>query len=91
MDTDTILGVCSAVAIALCGACILGHAWRQSKRPALKTSRSDPDLENILQDSLPTGRSSSATEDPTPVSSEVRYASPPAPEPIASSHMGLSL
>ncbi len=72
MDTlDTVLGVCTAVSLAICAACVGAHAWRQSKKPTLKVSRSDNDLENILQDSLPTSRSRSteSTGDPTDLTS----------------------
>jgi hypothetical protein len=57
MDTDTIMGVSAAVALAVCGICVVWRAWYESKRPHLKVSRSDPDLENlqdIATDSLPT-------------------------------------
>ena len=55
-DTDTILGMCAAAGIAVCGICVVVNAWRNS-RPHMKVSRSDPDLENlqdIVADSLPT-------------------------------------
>jgi hypothetical protein len=44
-----------ALSIGACG-CIM---WvvRQCTRPAMKASRSDTDLTNLVGDSLPTGRS----------------------------------
>lgn len=44
-----------ALSIGACG-CVL---WivRQCKKPAMKASRSDTDLTNLVGDSLPTGRS----------------------------------
>ena len=55
-DTDGILGGVTAGFLALCGICVVVSAWR-ARRPVMKASRSDPDLEslqNIVQDSLPT-------------------------------------
>jgi len=54
--TDTILGGVTAGFLALCGICVVVNVWR-NRRPAMKVSRSDPDLEglqNIVTDSLPT-------------------------------------
>ena len=55
-NTDTILGGLTAGFLAVCCVAVLANAWR-NRRPAMKVSRSDPDLENlqdIVQDSLPT-------------------------------------
>ncbi len=55
--TDTALAVSAGVGIALCGLCVLATAWRQSKiRAQMKPSRSNDDLTNMLESSLPTGR-----------------------------------
>ncbi len=54
--TDLALGISAAVALTVCGICVLVNAWRTSGRP-LKMSRSDPDLESLQDigsDSLPT-------------------------------------
>jgi hypothetical protein len=54
-NTDTILGGVTAGFLALCGICVVVSAWR-ARRPVMKVSRSDPDLEslqNIVADSLP--------------------------------------
>jgi hypothetical protein len=55
--TDMALGISAAVGLALCGVCVVVHAWRTSRQPRLKESRSDPDLENLqdlVAESLPT-------------------------------------
>jgi hypothetical protein len=55
--TDMALGISAAVGMALCGICVVVNAWRNSRQPRLKESRSDPDLENLqdlVADSLPT-------------------------------------
>jgi hypothetical protein len=54
--TDTALAVCTGVGLALCAIGALVHAWRTSGRhmQVMKESRSDPDLENLAADSLPT-------------------------------------
>lgn len=57
MDIDGILGVCTAVSMAICGICAVVHAFRDTSDMRLRVSRSDPDLEslqNIAVDSLPT-------------------------------------
>jgi hypothetical protein len=76
--TDTALGASAAVGLALCAVCALGYAWKTSRRPQMKPSRSDNDLTSILDNSIPS--SSALTirrppEDPIIVApSEERYA-----------------
>ena len=79
MDTtDTALAVSAAIGLTLCAFCALGHAWRTSRRPQLKASRSDTDLTLILQNSIPSSSALSIRrppEDPTiEAPSEERYA-----------------
>ena len=79
MDTtDTALAVSAALGLAFCAACALGYAWRTSRRPQMKPSRSDTDLTLILQNSIPSSSALSIRrppEDPTIVApSEERYA-----------------
>jgi hypothetical protein len=55
--TDMALGISAAVGLAICGICVVVNAWRSSRMPRLKESRSDPDLENLqdlVAESLPT-------------------------------------
>lgn len=52
MDTDSILGICAGVGMAICGVCVIVHAWRATPRPHMKISRSDPDL-SILENAIP--------------------------------------
>ena len=53
---DIILGTTAAVGFTIVGL-FLAWATCRPKVPLLKASRSDPDLTNILSDSLPTGGS----------------------------------
>lgn len=53
--TDLALGITTAAALTLIAACVFGCAWRQANiRPAsnMKASRSDPDFNLIVQDTV---------------------------------------
>lgn len=76
--TDTVLSVCAALGLAICAAGALGYAWRTSRPPRMKPSRSDTDLTLILENSIPSSSALSIRrppEDPIIVApSEERYA-----------------
>ena len=76
--TDTALSATAAVGLALCAACALGYAWKTSRVPRMKPSRSDTDLTLILENSIPSSSALSIRrppEDPVIVApSEERYA-----------------
>lgn len=52
MDTDMIMGILAGVGLAVCGVCVVVHAWRGTPHPHMKISRSDPDL-SILENAIP--------------------------------------
>lgn len=57
--TDMALGISAAVGMAVCCVCVLVNAWRNSRQPHMKVSRSDPDLENlqdIVAEAVPSHR-----------------------------------
>jgi hypothetical protein len=66
MDADHALSIAAGVALAVCGLCVGVAAWKNSRgwnHSALKPSRSETDLTDILEHSVP---SSSATRRLTP-------------------------
>lgn len=56
MDTDTALAVAAGVSMTVCALCVCVVGWRNSTDPPphMKISRSDPDLENLAAETLPT-------------------------------------
>ena len=54
---DTGLAIAAGVGMFLVGICGITAACRRDRPVLIKVSRSDPDLENMLADSLPTGGS----------------------------------
>jgi hypothetical protein len=52
-STDTALAATTAVALALCAVCAIGHAWRTARAPRMKASRSDTDLTSMLENAIP--------------------------------------
>lgn len=75
-QTDFILGIVASAGIAICGLCIVVHAWRQSKmRGHMKPSRSNDDLSAMLEYAVPSASAStrrlSPPTDPTATPSEV--------------------
>ena len=66
--TDIALGTTTAVGLAVCALCALGYAWRTSRPPRMKPSRSDTDLTLILENSVPSASALTIRrppEDPT--------------------------
>ena len=47
--TDMALGISAAVGLALCGLCVVVNAWKNSRMPRMKESRSDTDLSTMLE------------------------------------------
>lgn len=58
--------IASIVCVAVCGVCLCFYKECKQQRQALKQSRSDPDLENMIQEVIPSA-------------SAGRYASPQVP------------
>lgn len=55
--TDTGLGIAAGIGMLLVCICGIVATRRRDRETAIKISRSDNDLENMLSDSLPTGGS----------------------------------
>jgi hypothetical protein len=53
--TDAALAISAGVGVGLLGLCIIASIIRQCKKPTIKMSRSDNDLENMLEHSIPSG------------------------------------
>ena len=74
--TDLALGICTAVGLALCAACMGINAWKTSRgwRSSLKTSRSDTDLSSMLDNAIPSASALTIrrppVDDPSEASSE---------------------
>ncbi len=51
--TDTALAISTGVGVGLLGVCIIASIIRQCRRPTIKISRSDNDLENMLDHAIP--------------------------------------
>ena len=51
--TDSALAISAGVGVALLGLCIIASIIRQCRRPTIKISRSDNDLENMLDHAIP--------------------------------------
>ena len=65
--TDTALAVCTGLGLGLCCVCALVHAWRTTRIPRMKESRSDTDLSNMLENAIPSasaGRRLTPPDDP---------------------------
>ncbi len=54
---DTGLAIAAGIGMLIVGICGITAACRRNRAVLIKESRSDPDLENMLADSLPTGGS----------------------------------
>lgn len=51
------LAICAAVGVTIVALCGVVALVRSCNKPAMKLSRSENDLTNLVADSLPTGRS----------------------------------
>lgn len=68
--TDLALSICTGVGLFLCAGCFLTSVCSRGRFTItgayMKPSRSDPDLSNIVENSIPSGSGTRLTDDSTP-------------------------